>query len=119
MVRRISAVYYAGIGVECGGSVEVQQSLNRIHYYQNFTDYLNVPVPSDEVLGCKGMQQFDADGSGALLIYWERDWSWSAETPDGLSYACQLVGYQTPFSAFKTGDYIKCVDHHFDVNIIE
>lgn len=106
-------------GVECGGSVEVQQSLNRIHYYQNFTDYLNVPVPNDEVLGCKGMQQFGADGSGALLIYWERDWNWSAETPDGQSYACQLVGYQTPFSAFKTGDYVKCVDHHFDVNIIE
>jgi len=105
-------------GVECGGSVEVQQSLNRMSYYQSFSQYLNVPVPNDEVLGCKGMKPFDADGSGALLIYWERDWSWSAATPDGQSYACQLVGYQTPFSAFKEGDYVQCVDHHFDVDIV-
>ncbi|MCP3674595.1 MAG: chitinase, partial [Gammaproteobacteria bacterium] len=105
-------------GVECGGSVEIQQSLNRIDYYLNFAQYLNVPVPGNEVLGCKGMNQFDAQGSGALPIYWEQDWSWSNETPDGKSYACKLVGYQTPFSSFKEGDYASCVDYHFDVNII-
>ena len=104
-------------GVECGGSVEIQQSVNRIDYYRNFAQYLNVPVPASEVMGCKGMRQFDADGSGALPIYWEQDWSWSTETADGQSYACQLVGYQTPFSSFKEGDYALCVDHHFDVNI--
>ncbi|MBT7530340.1 MAG: chitinase, partial [Gammaproteobacteria bacterium] len=104
-------------GVECGGSVEIQQSVNRIDYYRNFAQYLDVPVPASEVMGCKGMKQFDADGSGALPIYWEQDWSWSTETADGQSYACQLVGYQTPFSSFKEGDYALCVDHHFDVNI--
>lgn len=104
-------------GVECGGSVEVQQSLNRISYYQNFAPYLQVEIPANEVLGCKGMKQYDAQGSGALSIYWEQDWSWSSETPDGKSYACQLVIYQTPFSAFKEGDYAKCVEHFFDVII--
>ena len=104
-------------GVECGGSVEVAQSLNRMKYYQEFAHYLGVQVPADEVLGCKEMKQFDSQGSGALPIYWEKDWSWSAATPDGSANACQLVGYQTPFSAFKGGDYGRCVEHHFAVEI--
>ncbi len=39
-----------------------------------------------------------------------------ADTPDGKTYACQLkkVDYQTPFSAFKDGDYTKCVQKFFN-----
>jgi len=106
-------------GVECGGSVEVAQSRNRIAYYREFARYLSVPIAADEVLGCAGMKQFDSDGAGALAIYWEVDWSWSSATPDGQSYACQLVGYQTPFSALKRGDYANCVQHHFPNVTIE
>ncbi|MGX9893736.1 glycoside hydrolase family 19 protein [Francisella orientalis] len=40
-------------GVECGGSVEVAQSMNRIDYYGNFMNYLGLNIPSTEVLGCK------------------------------------------------------------------
>ena len=106
-------------GVECGGTNEIQQSLNRIEYYLAFTDYLNVEVAVDEVLGCKGMKQFDEAGSGALPIYWEQDWGWSNDTPTGETYACKLVGYQTPFSVFKPGDYSNCVKHFFKVEINE
>ncbi|SPW13699.1 Chitinase class I [Cronobacter sakazakii] len=74
-------------GVECGGDAENAQSLNRIAYYKEFAKYLKVPVPADEVLGCKKMKQFDAGGAGALPIYWEMDWSWSTTTPDGQAYA--------------------------------
>jgi GH18 family chitinase/chitodextrinase len=102
-------------GVECGGSVEVAQSLNRIDYYKNFAQYLDVNVPQDEVLGCANMKQFASEGSAALPIYWEEDWSWSPATEDGRSYACKLVNYQTPYSAFKEGDYINCVEDKFDV----
>ena len=59
-------------GVECGGSVEVAQSVNRISYYKSFAEYLGVEVPADEVLGCKGMKSFDEDGAGAVKIYWEQ-----------------------------------------------
>ena len=104
-------------GVECGGTVEVAQSKNRISYYRSFAGYLNVPIPASEVLGCRGMKQFAAEGAGALKIYWEQDWSWSPDTTDGRSLACKLVGYQTPFSAFTPGDYVKCVQKHFDVKI--
>ncbi|AMX06042.1 chitinase [Enterobacter asburiae] len=64
------------------------------------------------------MKQFDEGGAGALKIYWEQDWGWSADTPSGQTYSCQLVGYQTPFSAFKEGDYTKCVKHYFNVNVV-
>ncbi|WP_305842975.1 chitinase [Photobacterium leiognathi] len=105
-------------GVECGGAKEIQQSLNRIDYYENFTHFLHVPIAPDEVLGCKNMKQFSE--AGATLTYWEQDWSWSSETPDGKSYACKLVGYQTPYSALKQGDYTLCVKEHFpDINIVD
>ncbi|HCJ6320766.1 chitinase [Citrobacter sedlakii] len=106
-------------GVECGGPTEIAQSQNRIKYYKEFANYLKVPVPADEVLGCANMKQFDEYGAGALKIYWEQDWGWSADTPDGKTYACQLVGYQTPFSAFKDGDYTKCVQKFYNVNIVD
>lgn len=107
-------------GVECGGSVEVAQSLNRIDYYKNYANYLGVEVPDTEILGCKGMKSFDADGAGAVNTYWEKDWGWSSETPDGQTYACKLVAYQLPHSAFKEGDYAKCVEANFpDVNIVD
>lgn len=96
-------------GVECGGSAEHLQSQNRIAYYRDAAAYFQVPVPGNEVLGCKGMRPFDASGAGALAIYWERDDSWVASNPGGKSYACKLVGYQTPHSAFKGGDYERCV----------
>ncbi|MDU4266441.1 MAG: glycoside hydrolase family 19 protein [Enterobacter hormaechei] len=97
-------------GVECGGPTEIAQSQNRIKYYKEFANYLKVPVPANEVLGCANMKQFDEGGAGALKIYWEQDW--------GKTYSCQLVGYQTPFSAFKDGDYSKCVQHFFNVKIV-
>lgn len=100
-------------GVECGGSVEVAQSLNRIDYYRSFAQFFGVPVPADEVMGCKGMKQFDEGGSGATPIYWERDDSWVAANPGGKTYACKLVGYQTPYSALTAGDYTACVKANF------
>lgn len=102
-------------GVECGGSSEIAQSLNRISYYEEFSNYLEVPIESTEVLGCANMKQFSADGAGALAIYWEEDWSWNSQSSDGRSYSCQLVNYQTPYSAFREGDYVKCVEDKFSV----
>jgi chitodextrinase len=92
-------------GVECGGSAEHAQSANRITYYRAFAATLGVPVAPDEVLGCKGMKQFAEGGAGALPIYWENNWTEQA--------GCKLVGYQTPFSGLKPGDYVSCVRKAF------
>jgi len=96
-------------GIECGGSAEHIQSQNRIDYFLNFADHLGVTVSQDELLGCANMQRFDTQGSGALSIYWEQDWS----QPN----ACQRVNYQTPFSALTAGGYVECVKHYFDVEV--
>lgn len=106
-------------GVECGGATENAQSLNRIAYYKEFANYLKVPIADDEVLGCKNMKQFDEGGAGALPIYWEQDWGWDPNSADGKTNACQLVSYQTPYSAFKEGDYSKCVQHYFNVTVVD
>lgn len=87
-------------GVECGGGSESAQSQNRINYYRDAAAYFQVPVPGNEVLGCKGMRPFDSSGAGALAIYWERG---------DADYTCKLVGYQTAYSALKSGDYERCV----------
>ncbi|MDA9556500.1 hypothetical protein N9R79_03220 [Vibrio sp.] len=106
-------------GIECGGSAEHKQSQNRIDYYKEFANHLNVPIPANEVLGCASMQQFNSDGAGALDIYWEMDWGWTPDTPDGRTYKCQLVSYQGPFSAFNEGDYQRCVEDKFDVTVVD
>ena len=92
-------------GVECGGTAEHAQSANRITYYRAFAATLGVPVPADEVLGCKGMKQFAEGDAGALPVYWENNWTEQA--------GCKLVGYQTPFSGLKPGDYVACVSKAF------
>ncbi|MGL4249140.1 MAG: glycoside hydrolase family 19 protein [Aeromonas sp.] len=107
-------------GVECGGNAEHIQSQNRINYYREFANYLDVPIPADEVLGCKGMKSFDEAGAGALPIYWEENWDYVEGNPNGgKSYACKLVGYQTRFSAFNKGDYSRCVQYFYPEVVIE
>ena len=44
---------------------------------------------------------------------------WVASNPDGKSFSCKLVGYQTPYSAFTQGDYTKCVKAHFPEIVVE
>lgn len=106
-------------GVECGGSSEHVQSQNRIDYYREFANYLDVPIAPDEVLGCQGMKQFDEAGAGALKVFWEEDWNWDPSTPDGRTYKCQLVSYQGPHSSFIEGDYTKCVEDKFGVKVYD
>jgi chitodextrinase len=107
-------------GVECGGSEEIQQSQNRISYYREFAKQLGVPVPGDEVLGCKGMKQFSDTGSAAKAIFWVKDDSWVASNPGGRSYACQLSTWQdSSYTALNKGDYAKCVQDKFPDAVIK
>ncbi|SNY65424.1 Chitodextrinase [Enterobacter sp. CC120223-11] len=107
-------------GVECGGTVEVAQSLNRIEYYKAFAEQLGVPVPESEVLGCKGMKQFGESGSAAMPLFWVKDDSYVAANPGGKSYACKLVNWQeNDFSALTKGDYTRCVKASFPDVVIK
>lgn len=106
-------------GIECGHGHEKPQSLNRISYFESHGKYLQIKTGENEELGCKNQKAFSKNGAGALEIYWEQDWSYDPSKPGGRSYACKLVGYQTPFNALKKNDYIKCVQKFFDIEVIE
>ncbi|WP_326490339.1 glycoside hydrolase family 19 protein [Shewanella sp. AS16] len=107
-------------GIECNQGTEKPQSLNRMAYYLAHAQNLGVPVAADEVLGCKDMKAFAAGGAGAMNIFWEQDWAYIPGNPNGgKSYACKLVGYQTRYSAFKAGDYGRCVQHFFPEVVID
>lgn len=107
-------------GIECNtaNGQEKQQSQNRINYYQKHTQSLNVVIEPNEELGCANQGRFDTQGAGAMLISLDQDWSYHADMPEGKSFRCKLVGYQTAYSALIPGDYQKCVEHHFDVEVL-
>ncbi|MBQ0933743.1 glycoside hydrolase family 19 protein [Ideonella paludis] len=103
-------------GIECNtGGVEKPQSVNRIAYYRQHAAALGVPIASTEELGCANQRPFTVGGAGALDIYWDQDWSYQPNMPEGKSFACKLVGYQTAYFSLKAGDYQRCVEHYFDV----
>ncbi|BBM02073.1 chitinase [Microbulbifer sp. GL-2] len=103
--------------IECSKGSEDYRSQYRMDYYQNFAEFLGVDIPADEELGCANMGQFQTGGSASLDIYWDKDWSWSAGNPNNKSFACQLVNYQTAYSALNEGDYARCVKANFDMTI--
>ncbi|AWF82555.1 hypothetical protein BTJ40_18050 [Microbulbifer sp. A4B17] len=103
--------------IECSSGTEDYRSQYRIEYYQSTAEYFGVEIPEDEELGCANMGQFQTGGAASLDIYWDKDWGWSADTPNNESYACQLVNYQTAYSALNEGDYAKCVEGNFDMTI--
>ena len=98
-------------GIECGSGTDKPQALNRVAYYRQFANELQVPIPATEQLSCANMQPFNANGAGSLLIYWETNWQVGGE------YQCQLVSYQTAFSALIPGDYRRCVEKNWNVTI--
>lgn len=105
-------------GIECGQGAEKPQSVNRIEYYKQHAAALGVPIAASEELGCKSQGRFAVGGAGALNIYWDQDWSYQANMPEGKSFACKLVGYQTAYFALKGGDYQRCVQKFFGVDVV-
>jgi len=104
-------------GIECGQGTDKPQALNRISYYRSMAAYFNVPIAASEALSCAKMAPFSANGGGAQLLAWDQDWSYDPTRADGKSYACKLVSYQTPYTALKQGDYVRCVEHFFNVTL--
>ncbi|MBK0413950.1 chitinase [Chromobacterium haemolyticum] len=98
------------INAECGGGTERQAAQNRIDYYRQFAKDLGWDY-GNEQLSCANMQRFSAASSAAYNIYWEKDWKW------GNDYKCQLVNYQTPYSALQAGNYQRCVEDNWNVKL--
>ncbi|MEN9866303.1 MAG: hypothetical protein RL748_1893, partial [Pseudomonadota bacterium] len=96
------------INAECGSGSEAKAAQNRIDYFKQFAADLAWDY-SKEQLSCATMQRFGPSSSAAYNIYWEKDWR------NGGDYKCQLVSYQTPYSALQAGNYVKCVQDNWNV----
>jgi len=96
------------INAECGTGAEKPAAQNRIDYYKQFAADLGWNVAGEQ-LSCASMQRFGPSSSAAYNIYWEKNWN------SGGDYQCQLVSYQTPYSALIPGNYTKCVEKNWSV----
>lgn len=96
------------INAECGTGTEKPAAQNRIDYYKQFAADLGWNVAGEQ-LSCATMQRFGPSSSAAYNIYWEKNWN------SGGDYQCQLVSYQTPYSALIAGNYAKCVEKNWGV----
>ncbi len=98
------------INAECGQGTEKLAAQNRIDYYKQFAADLGWDY-SKEQLSCANMKPFTAASSASFNIYWEMNWNTGGENQ------CQLVSYQTPYSALTPGNYVKCVEDKWNVKL--
>lgn len=98
------------INAECQDSTIKPAAQNRIDYYIEFSTDLGWDY-TQESMSCTSMGRFDSGSSAAYSIYWEKNWSTGGE------YQCQLVSYQTPYSALIEGQYVKCVEANWGVTL--
>ncbi|APA71517.1 chitinase [Janthinobacterium sp. 1_2014MBL_MicDiv] len=98
------------INAECGQGTEKQAAQNRIDYYKQFAADMGWDY-SGEQLSCANMQRFTPASSASYNIYWEKNWSAGGDNQ------CQLVSYQTPYSALLAGNYVKCVEANWNVKL--
>ena len=84
--------------MECGSNPpNTHGSLNRQYYYQLYAAQFGVDTAGDK-LDCADMSQFSPGGSANIPLYWEPQQN------------CQLVTWQTAFSALVDGNYRKCIN---------
>ena len=98
------------INAECGQGSEKPAAQNRIDYFKQFAADLGWDY-SAEQLSCATMQRFGPSSSASYNIYWEKNWSAGGDNQ------CQLVSYQTPYSALIAGNYVKCVETNWNVKL--
>lgn len=105
-------------GIECGAQNQDKgQPVNRIRYWEGLSDYYQIPVEADEKNTCWQQTPYGSlnlDGAkDVLYTNWDGNWKYYADRPGGVSFECELVGFQTAYSALVEGDYEKCVANFY------
>ncbi len=105
-------------GIECGEQNKLKgQPVNRISYWQGLSDHYQIIRPNDEKDTCWQQTPFGSlnlsNADNVLYTNWEGDWAYYSDRPEGYSFECKLVGYQTAYSALVAGDYKKCVTNFY------
>jgi chitodextrinase len=105
-------------GIECGEQNRTKgQPVNRIRYWQGLATHYLLPVENDEVDTCWQQTPFGSlnlnGATDVLYTNWDGNWKYYPDRPEGFSFECNLVGFQTAYSALVPGDYEKCVTNFY------
>nr|WP_086937525.1 chitinase [Thaumasiovibrio occultus] len=106
-------------GIECGEqNRDKGQPVNRIRYWEGLAAHYQIPIEADEKNTCWQQTPYGSinlqGATDVLYTNWDGDWTYHADRPGGVSFECQLVGYQTAYSALVPGDYEKCVTNFYE-----
>lgn len=105
-------------GIECGEqNKDKGQPVNRIRYWEGLAAHYEIPVEADEANTCWQQTPYGSlnlnGATDVLYTNWDGNWKYYADRPEGHSFECELVGFQTAYSALVAGDYEKCVTNFY------
>ncbi|MDN3700155.1 chitinase [Vibrio artabrorum] len=105
-------------GIECGEqNKDKGQPVNRIRYWEGLAAHYEIPIEADEVNTCWQQTPYGSlnlnGATDVLYTNWDGNWKYYADRPEGNSFECDLVGFQTAYSALVAGDYEKCVTNFY------
>ncbi len=101
-------------GIECGAqNKDKGQPVNRIRYWEGLSSHYQISIEADEQNTCWQQTPYGSlnlnGATDVLYTNWDGNWKYYADRPGGYSFECELVGFQTAYSALVAGDYEKCV----------
>ncbi|SMY31727.1 Chitinase class I [Photobacterium malacitanum] len=105
-------------GIECGEqNKDKGQPVNRIRYWEGLVENYQIPLESDETNTCWQQTPYGSlnlnGATDVLYTNWDANWKYYPDRPGGVSFECELVGFQTAYSALVAGDYEKCVTNFY------
>ena len=106
-------------GIECGEqNKDKGQPVNRIRYWEGLAKHYQIPVEADETNTCWQQTPYGSlnlnGATDVLYTNWDGNWKYYPDRPEGASFECELVGFQTAYSALVPGDYEKCVTNFYE-----
>lgn len=106
-------------GIECGAqNKDKGQPVNRIRYWEGLSEHYQIPIEADEQNTCWQQTPYGSlnlnGATDVLYTNWDGNWKYYSDRPGGYSFECELVGFQTAYSALVPGDYEKCVTNLYD-----
>ncbi len=106
-------------GIECGEqNKDKGQPVNRIRYWEGLAKHYQIPAEADEMNTCWQQKPYGSlnlnGATDVLYTNWDGNWKYYSDRPEGASFECELVGFQTAYSALVPGDYEKCVTNFYE-----
>ena len=101
-------------GIECGAqNRDKGQPVNRIRYWEGLAAHYQIPIEADEKNTCYQQTPYGSlnlnGATDVLYTNWDGNWKYYSDRPEGQSFECDLVGFQTAYSALEADGYEKCV----------